>query len=250
MTCGSLMTRNPSCCLPGDSVSTAARIMKKQDVGPVLVVSDHNRMQLVGIVTDRDIAINVVAEGRDPYSCRVDSIMSSDPVTVREDDDVMEAVRQMADNQVRRVPVVDENNCVVGIISQADVAMSAEEEAVGEMVEEISQPSGMGHWMGRRSGMRSRDPISALAMGAVFAGLGAGLMFLFDPNRGQVRRSQLMDKGNELRDRGAELWNQRGELLRRGREAGSQQAIGDQQQEPWQGESQIAGQRTPGSIQH
>src|SRR5205085_12043726 len=107
MTCGSVMTRNPSCCLAGDSVSTAARIMKQQDVGPVLVVSDHTTNHLVGIVTDRDIAVNVVAEGRDPYSTRVDGVMSSDPMTCNEDDDVIEAAKIMSDYQVRRVLVVD-----------------------------------------------------------------------------------------------------------------------------------------------
>src|SRR4051812_41769563 len=122
MTCGSVMTRNPSCCLAGDSVSTAARIMKQEDVGPVLVVSDSNSNHLVGIVTDRDIALNVVAEGRDPYSTRVDSVMTSHPVVCHPDDDVSEAVKVMSEYQVRRIPVVDEDGCLVGIIAQADIA--------------------------------------------------------------------------------------------------------------------------------
>src|SRR3954452_9621326 len=113
MTCGNLMTRDPSCCLPGGSVSTAAKIMKQQDVGPVLVVNDQSEMKLIGIVTDRDIAINVVAEGRDPYSTRVDSVMTEAPVTCREDDDVSEALKRMAEYQVRRIPVVDNNGSVV-----------------------------------------------------------------------------------------------------------------------------------------
>src|SRR3954467_2941873 len=107
MTCGNLMTRDPSCCLPGDSVATAAKIMKQQDVGPVLVVSDHSELRLVGIVTDRDIALKVVAESRDAYSTRVDSIMSSDMVTCREDEEVSQAVRKMAEYQIRRIAVVD-----------------------------------------------------------------------------------------------------------------------------------------------
>jgi len=142
------MTRDPSSCLPGDSVATAAKIMKQQDVGPVLVVSDNSELRLVGIVTDRDIAVNVVAEGRDPYSTRVDSIMSSSLVTCREDEDVSRAVKQMAEYQVRRIPVVDENNRVVGIIAQADIARSGQDEQVGELVEDISQPYGSGEWSG------------------------------------------------------------------------------------------------------
>lgn len=215
MTCGSVMTRNPSCCLPGDSVSTAARTMKQQDIGPVLVVSDHSSNHLEGIVTDRDIAVNVVAEGRDPYSTRVDGVMTNNPVTCNEDDDVTEAVRLMSEYQVRRVPVVDDEGCVVGIISQADIARNNNEEQVGEMVEEISQPWGMGEWPNSQQ-ERSRehrsskglDPVSALAVGALCFGFGAGIMYLFDPNRGRKRRAH-------LQERGTELWNQRGELVHR-----------------------------------
>ena len=215
MTCGSVMTRNPSCCLAGDSVSTAARIMKQQDVGPVLVISDHTDNHLLGIVTDRDIAVNVVAEGRDPYSTRVDSVMTTDPVICHPEDDVSEAVKIMSEYQVRRVPVVDDNECVVGIISQADIARQSDEGQTGEMVEEISQPWGMGEWPNGeqdRSARQSRssglDPVSAVAVGALCVGFGAGLMYLFDPKRGRRRRA-------ELTERGADLWNQRGELVHR-----------------------------------
>jgi len=190
-------------------------MMKQQDIGPVLVVADHASNQLVGIVTDRDIAVNVVAEGRDPYSTRVDSVMTNDPVTCNEDDEVGEAVRMMSEYQVRRVPVVDDDGRVVGIISQADIARNSDEEQVGEMVEEISQPWGMGEWPnGRQNGSRQTrsskglDPVSALAVGALCVGFGAGIMYLFDPNRGRRRRTQ-------LQERGAELWNQRAELVDR-----------------------------------
>jgi len=189
--------------------------MKQQDVGPVLVISDHTDNHLLGIVTDRDIAVNVVAEGRDPYSTRVDSVMTTDPVTCHPEDDVSEAVKIMSEYQVRRVPVVDDNECVVGIISQADIARQTDEGQTGEMVEEISQPWGMGEWPNgdqERSSRQSRsnglDPVSAVAVGALCVGFGAGLMYLFDPKRGRRRRSELTEKG-------ADLWNQRGELVNR-----------------------------------
>jgi hypothetical protein len=192
----------------------AARIMKQQDVGPVPVVADHSDMRLLGILTDRDIALNVVAEGRDAYSTRVDSIMSTDPVTCAENEDASEAVKRMADYQIRRIPVVDENKRLVGIISQADIARSGHDDQVGDMVEEISQPSGSGSWsgtqfegdMGRRSS--ALDSRSALAIGAICIGFGAGLMFLFDPSRGRKRRAHLAERGTEM-------WNQRAEMLQR-----------------------------------
>lgn len=207
MTCGSVMTKDPSCCLPGDSVSTAARIMKQQDVGPVLVVNDHNGMKLLGIVTDRDIALEVVAAGRDPYSTRVDSVMSDDPVTVTEDQEIDEAVKLMAEYQVRRVPVVDSDGCVVGIIAQADLALMGADEQVGELVEDISQPYGAGEWSGvARLRPKGMDTVQALALGALCVGFGAGLMYMFDPSRGRKRRLQLSERGHEL-------WDQRGQMM-------------------------------------
>jgi len=197
--------------------------MKQQDVGPVLVVNDQSEMKLIGIVTDRDIAINVVAEGRDPYSTRVDSVMTEAPVTCREDDDVSEAMKRMAEYQVRRIPVVDNNGSVVGIIAQADVARSGEDQEVGELVEEISQP-----WAGGESetaqfaGSRGRrsagfEATSALAIGALCVGFGAGLMFLFDPAKGRKRRANVVGKSSEL-------WNNREQMIQRTRGAISESA--------------------------
>jgi len=197
--------------------------MKQQDVGPVLVVSDHSEMRPVGIVTDRDIAVKVVAEGRDAYSTRVDSIMTSDLVTCREDEDVSDAMKRMAQYQIRRVPVVDDNNRVIGIISQADIARSGNDEQVGDMVEEISQPWSGGEWSGSQlqssSGMRSSrlDAGSALAIGALCLGFGAGLMYLFDPSRGRRRRTQLAERGTEI-------WNNPSQVLERTRSSISETA--------------------------
>jgi len=200
------MTKDPSCCLAGDSVSTAARIMKQQDVGPVLVVNDHSTMKLLGIVTDRDIALEVVAAGRDPYSTRVDSVMSSDPVTCQEEDEIEEAMKRMAEHQVRRIPVVDEDGCLCGIIAQADLALMGNDEQVGELVEDISQPFGSGEFFGVAR-MRSRgvDPVHALAIGALCVGFGAGLMYMFDPSRGRKRRAQLAERSHEMWDNRSEV---------------------------------------------
>lgn len=190
------MTRDPSCCLPGDSVAMAAQIMKREDVGPVLVVSDHFNKRLVGIVTDRDLALKVVAEGRDPHNTRIDEVMSPNPITCREEDTLETAIRYMSEYQVRRIPVVDGSGSLTGIIAQADIARLAEDEQVGELVEDISQPFGSEQWSERHGGglRRSLPEASALAVGALCVGVGAGLMYLFDPTRGRRRRGVLRDK--------------------------------------------------------
>ncbi|HYO84258.1 MAG TPA: CBS domain-containing protein [Bryobacteraceae bacterium] len=191
MTCKDAMTADPSFCLPSDSVGIAAQIMKREDVGPVLVVSDRSEKRLMGIVTDRDLAIKVLAEGRDAHSCRVDEVMSSNPVTCNEDEDVRHAIRKMSEHQIRRIPVVDEQNRLRGIIAQADVARMADEEQVGAMVEDISQPYGMADWAGVGGMIPSRNTLSSLALGAICLGAGIGLMYLLDPNSGSDRRTSL-----------------------------------------------------------
>lgn len=189
-----VMTRDPSCCIPSDTVATAAQTMRREDVGPVPVVSDHSEKRLVGILTDRDLAVRVVAEGRDPHNTRVDEVMTTNPVTCREDDDVMNVIRLMADHQIRRIPVVDSSSRLAGIVAQADIARHAEDAPVGEMVEEISQPYGEGHWTGEYDRADYARSMGNVAIGAMCFGAGIGLMYLMDPERGRRRRAVLRDK--------------------------------------------------------
>lgn len=195
MTCKELMTPDPRCCVPEDTVSQAAQIMRDEDVGPVPVVSDRGRKQILGIVTDRDIALNVVAAGLDPRSTQVERIMTRNLVTCRTTDDDNEALDLMARHQVRRIPVVDQQGSLAGIISQADIARRASEEETGEVVEEISRPAGLGSVIsGVRShfgGRRSRQGGNPWLMGAAFLTAGAGMMYLLDPTRGRTRRARL-----------------------------------------------------------
>jgi CBS domain-containing protein len=134
------MTENLVFCTPEDTVSKVAQLMKREDIGPVLIVDNERSKKLVGIVTDRDLALKVVGEGRDPKTTKVEEVMSRKLVTCHADDDIENALKAMAQYQLRRIPVVDANMSLVGIISQADVATRVDEpEKTAEVVREISQ---------------------------------------------------------------------------------------------------------------
>ena len=130
------MTSNPKTVSSDQSVVDAARIMKEEDAGIVPIVDGE---KLVGVLTDRDIAIKVVAEGKDPQSVKVTELASHDLVTVDPQQDLDEALRLMARHQVRRLPVVEEDGRLVGILAQADVARHGDDAKTGEVVEEISK---------------------------------------------------------------------------------------------------------------
>ena len=130
------MTANP-CTIDADqTVAYAAKMMKDEDVGLAPVVEGQ---RLVGTLTDRDIVVRVVAEGGDPQTVKVREVASHNLVTVDPQLDLDEALRLMASHQVRRLPVVDEDGRVVGVLAQADVAEHAKEKKTGGMVEEISK---------------------------------------------------------------------------------------------------------------
>ncbi len=135
-----VMTDSPRCVTPDTVVTEAAQLMESEDVGSLPIL---NGDQLAGVITDRDIVVRAVAKGKDPRGMPVREVASGEPVTVYADDDLSTALQIMATQQVRRLPVVDEEKRLVGILSQADVALEAKEKAVGEMVEEISKaPTG------------------------------------------------------------------------------------------------------------
>jgi CBS domain-containing protein len=142
MLCEELMTRNPKCCAPGDSAVRVARMMKIEDVGSLPVCSSHESKRLVGIVTDRDLCMEIVAEGRDPNGITIESCMTREPVTCRSDEELDTALDRMEANQIRRIPVVDSRGMLAGIISQADIATRARSpQKTAEVVAEISRPS-------------------------------------------------------------------------------------------------------------
>jgi CBS domain-containing protein len=131
-----VMSSNPSTVERGASVVEAARIMKQADAG-VVPVTENGR--LTGMVTDRDIAIRVVAEGKDPESTQVAEVASTDLVTIDPQQDLAEALRLMAQHKVRRLPVVEEDGRLVGVVAQADIARQGDDTQTGQVVQEISE---------------------------------------------------------------------------------------------------------------
>ncbi len=131
-----LMTVKPRTVKAGASIAAAAKLMKGEDTGVAPIVDGD---KLVGVITDRDIAVRAVAEGRDPESTKVDEIASQNLVTIDPQQDLDEALRLMAQHHVRRLPVVEEDGKLVGIVAQADVARHADAARTGEVVEEISE---------------------------------------------------------------------------------------------------------------
>jgi CBS domain-containing protein len=150
-----IMTPNPTCCTPSESVQKVAQCMRDKDCGAIPVVQGG---KVVGIITDRDLALRVLADGMSADT-KVGDIITRNPQCCNAEDDVQLVQRVMADNQVRRVPVVDASGRCVGIVAQADLALAAEAEKVSDhevaiVVERISKP-------GRESSRTSRSSASA-----------------------------------------------------------------------------------------
>ena len=140
MTIQDLMTPNPACCTPDTSVEDAARLMLEHDCGEIPVVQGRGAGQLVGVVTDRDIVVRLVARGQDVHSATVSTCMTQPAVSLRPDARVSDAVEMMQAHQVRRLPVVDEQGAICGIVAQADLARWATPEQTGDLVRDVSEP--------------------------------------------------------------------------------------------------------------
>jgi CBS domain-containing protein len=138
-----VMTGRPFTVSPDTPISEVAEVMEREDIGSVPVLEGD---QLAGMITDRDIVVRAIAKGKDPRGMPVREAWTRDVLAVRQDDDLSDAMNAMASYQVRRMPVVDDDNRLVGVIAQADIALEAKEKAIGEMVEEISkEPAGPRH---------------------------------------------------------------------------------------------------------
>ncbi len=137
----SVMTPLPECCTPDDSVIEVARVMEMRDVGIVPIVESQDTRKLVGVVTDRDLILRVVAQGRDPnVVVNVREVMTPEVVTCTPDDDLFQVEDLMKKHQVRRIVVVDESGAAVGIVSTADLARATDEAEVGDTMKAVVEP--------------------------------------------------------------------------------------------------------------
>jgi CBS domain-containing protein len=132
-----VMTPNPECVTEKDSLRDVARIMKDQDTGVVPVVDGGRK--IIGLITDRDIVVRCVAEGKNPLDAYVNDVMSKSVRKVREDATINDVIGMMKSSEIRRVPVVNQRDEIVGIVSMGDIATDSQERGkVGDAMQDIS----------------------------------------------------------------------------------------------------------------
>ena len=141
-----IMTENPSCITPESTSRQAARLMEENDCGSLPVVESDQTKRLVGVVTDRDLALRVLGRGLSPDTPVREVMSGGDVACVRQDDSLDEVEKLMGNRQVRRIPVVDQDNRVIGLIAQADLARERKkvgDKDFGKVIEKISEPAGV-----------------------------------------------------------------------------------------------------------
>lgn len=138
MTVQSVMTTNPACCTPSTPLREVAKLMLDNDCGQIPVIDDVSSHRPVGVITDRDITVRMVAQGQNPLDSVAGECMSSPCITVTSDTSLRECCEVMETNKIRRVPVVDSHGRICGIVSLADVARCADDTETVEVVKEVS----------------------------------------------------------------------------------------------------------------
>lgn len=136
-----IMTPDPACCTPDSLLPKVARLMVNMDCGEIPVVDNLETRKLVGVVTDRDIVCRAVAEDRNPAEVQVSEIMSTPVVSVSEDAGLQECEEKMAQHQIRRIPVLDSEGRISGIVAQADIARECDMRETAGIVKTISRPA-------------------------------------------------------------------------------------------------------------
>jgi CBS domain-containing protein len=135
-----IMTRNPAVCTLETPLQEVARTMVGNDCGAVPVVAVQGSTELVGIITDRDMVVRTIAEGKNPLTLNAGACMTTTAITIREDASLDDCTDLMEERKIRRVPVVDASGRLVGIVAQADVARHASRKDAGELVRDVSTP--------------------------------------------------------------------------------------------------------------
>lgn len=139
--CRDIMTKDPFCCVPADTAAQAARLMKRHDIGILPVVENRAQKKVLGVVTDRDLALRVVAKGLDPAAIAVKTVMSKPAIRCSPDDEYDKAIELMEKHRVRRILVTDNFERVVGVIAESDVALRLHDLGkTGELVTAVTQP--------------------------------------------------------------------------------------------------------------
>jgi CBS domain-containing protein len=135
-----LMTSNPACCTPDTPLQEVARMMTECDCGEIPVVDSRESMRPIGVITDRDITIRAVAQGRNPLEMNASDCMTRPCISVSADASIMDCIHLLEQHQIRRIPVVDQRGSCCGIVSQADVARRIDQHAA-EVLKQVSQPA-------------------------------------------------------------------------------------------------------------
>ncbi|HZQ54480.1 MAG TPA: CBS domain-containing protein [Bryobacteraceae bacterium] len=135
-----LMTSKPTCCTPDTPLQEVARMMLRCDCGEIPVVDSRESMRPIGAITDRDITIRALAEGRNPLELKASDCMTQPCVTVSENASIVDCIHLLEEHQIRRIPVVDARGRCCGIVSQADVARRIDHHAA-EVLKQVSQPA-------------------------------------------------------------------------------------------------------------
>ena len=136
-----IMTKKLFFAMPDTDLPTIAKMMADENVGEIPIVDNKDHMKAMGVVTDRDIATRAVAKNKNPLQMKAQDVMSTPVVTVKQDADLTEVARLMEKNMIRRVPVVDENGMLCGIVAQADIALKSSDRMTSDVVEKVSKPT-------------------------------------------------------------------------------------------------------------
>ena len=136
-----VMSSNPICCTPSDTAEKVAKTLREHDIGSIPVVADQQTRKLIGIITDRDLCCAVIAEGLDPKRTAIEKFIITNPISCRDGENLEHCERAMQEHKVRRIPVVDANGAVIGIVAQADLVLKEAPEKASKTIAAISQPS-------------------------------------------------------------------------------------------------------------